>query len=113
MLGIQPVDAGNQRVLVPHLFGTAGGASPFWGNRDWDASLSDGATYTGQPYSGTVGFLETVMYLTVNHEVAPKEIALGTGGCCADCHGPGNDHIQWEFIRPNGLDPYPSPPACD
>jgi len=112
MRGVQPVDMDNQRVLVPHLFGTAGGASPYWGNWDWDAALADGATYTGQPYSGTPGFLETVMYMAVNHEVAPKEMALGYENCCADCHGDGNDHIQWEFLRADGVDPFPGAAPC-
>jgi len=33
------------------------------------------------------------MYLTVNHEVAPKEAAYGMDGACGDCHG--NGQLDW------------------
>jgi octaheme c-type cytochrome (tetrathionate reductase family) len=94
MVGKQPADVVNQRILVPHLFGTAGGPNPFWGTWDWDLALLDAAAITGQPYqSGDYGFVSTEMYLTVNHEVAPKEEAYGFGGDCGDCHF--NDQIDW------------------
>ena len=89
MIGNQPADVVNRRILVPHLFGTAGGANPFWGNWDWDGALLDAAAITGQPYvAGDFGFVETAMYLAVNHEIAPQEEAFGFGGAaaCGDCH---------------------------
>lgn len=86
MIGNQPADANNQTVLVPHLFGTAGGPNAFWGNWDWNLSLQDAAIVTGQPYTGAFEFIDTVMYLTVNHEVAPSEQAYGMNGACGDCH---------------------------
>jgi len=93
MIGNQPADANNNTVLVPHLFGTKGGPNPYWGNWDWDLALQDGALYTNQIYSGEFQFVDTVMYLTVNHEVAPKEQAYGMDGQCVDCHGSGQ--IDW------------------
>ena len=50
---------------------------------DWGLAIEDGTTYVGQEYSGEYDFANTVMYLTINHEVAPKESALD----CGDCHG--------------------------
>jgi hypothetical protein len=97
MVGNQVADTVNQQVLVPHLFGTKGGQNPYWGAYDWNLALQDGAAYTGQPYSGTYGFVDTVMYLSVNHEVAPKAMALGAVGC-TDCHGvdgQGQPRIDW------------------
>jgi octaheme c-type cytochrome (tetrathionate reductase family) len=95
MIGNQPADANNNTVLVPHLFGTKGGPNPYWGNWNWDLALQDGALYTGQTYSGAYQFVPTVMYLTVNHEVAPKEQAYGYTGntSCGDCHNGGQ--IDW------------------
>jgi octaheme c-type cytochrome (tetrathionate reductase family) len=100
MIGNQVADTGNQRIVVPHLFGTKGGPNPYWAAYDWNLALQDSAAYTGIPYSGTFGFVDTVMYLTVNHEVAPKEMALGSGGCM-DCHGPdntGQSKIDWSEL---------------
>ncbi len=86
MTGNQPVDSGNDTILVPHLFGMKGGPNPFWAKFDWNLALTDGALYAGQTYTGAFDFRDTVMYLTVNHEVAPKEQAYGMNGACGDCH---------------------------
>jgi len=93
MIGNQVADANNNTMLVPHLFGLKGGPNPYWGKYDWDLALQDGAAYTGQTYSGAFQFVDTVMYLTVNHEIAPKEAAYGMDGACGDCHG--NGQIDW------------------
>ena len=99
MVGNQPVDPNTSTVLVPHLFGMAGGPNPYWGKYDWGLALADGAAYTGQDYSGTYGFGATEMLLSVNHEVAPAENALGAGPTpdnCRDCHS--TDYIDWDEL---------------
>ncbi len=99
MVGNQPVDTGNKTILVPHLFGAAGGPNPYWGKYDWNLAMVDGAAYTGQPYSGQYGFVATEMLLSVNHEVAPKEDALGYGpypDSCIDCHT--TQDIEWDKL---------------
>ena len=96
MIGNQPADAINKTMLVPHLFGMKGGPNPFWAKYDWDLALRDGANYTGQDYSGEYEFVDTFMYLTVNHEVAPKEQAYGQGGACGDCHF--DNKIDWQAL---------------
>jgi hypothetical protein len=83
MVGRQPADIVHQRLLVPHLFGAPGGPDPFWEKFDWGDALLDGAIYNGVDYSGAFGFPDTVMYLQISHEVAPREMALQ----CNDCHG--------------------------
>ncbi|MBT8092349.1 MAG: tetrathionate reductase family octaheme c-type cytochrome [Gammaproteobacteria bacterium] len=97
MIGNQPADPVNKRILVPHLFGTKGGPNPFWVKYDWDLALQDAAILTGQPYTpGQFGFVPTEMYLSVNHEIAPKEQALGFGegsDGCIDCHR--DNKIDW------------------
>ncbi len=96
MIGNQVADANNNTILVPHLFGMKGGPNPYWAKYDWDLALQDGAAYTGQTYSGAYEFVDTVMYLTVNHEVAPKEEAWGMDGNCADCHA--DNVIDWQAL---------------
>ena len=95
MIGNQPVDPVNHTVMVPHLFGTDNGPSPYWGNYDWVESLIDGAAYTGQDFSGTHAFEDTTMLLSVNHEIAPALDALGNYGCI-DCHG--SHVIDWPAL---------------
>ncbi len=93
MIGNQPADMGNQRILSPHLFGVSETyPSPYWGVWDWNLALQEGAAYTGLPYSGEWGFVDTVMYLSINHEVAPATEARQ----CIDCHGP--EGLDWEEL---------------
>jgi octaheme c-type cytochrome (tetrathionate reductase family) len=87
MIGRQPADTVNKIIVVPHLFGTGPGPNPYWGKFDWAAAVAEGTAYAGQNYSGTYGFVDTVMYLSLNHEIAPKEQALK----CGDCHAGGID----------------------
>ena len=104
MVGNQPADANNNTILVTHLFGMKGEPNPFWINYDWNLALQDGASYAGQTYTGEVEFVDTVMYLAVNHEIAPKEQAYGMDGDCLDCHG--GDQIDWTALGRAG-DPFP------
>jgi octaheme c-type cytochrome (tetrathionate reductase family) len=96
MIGNQVADANNNTILVPHLFGSKGGPNAYWSKYDWDLALQDGAAYTGQTYSGAYEFVDTVMYLTVNHEVAPKEEAWGMDNMCVDCHA--DNAIDWQAL---------------
>jgi hypothetical protein len=94
MTGNQPADKINMTVMVPNLFGNATtDPDAFWVSFDWARALSSGAAYTGQPYSGSYEFVDTVMLLKVDHEVAPKEMAYGV---CDDCHG--KSQIDWAAL---------------
>ena len=78
------------------------------GNQPADASNN-----TGQSYSGAIQFAPTVMYLTMNHGVGPKEQAYGMDGACGDCHG--DSRIDWTelgwtehpILPPTPARPYP------
>ena len=98
MKGSQPVDANNNTILVPHLFPGKGGDNPYWKKYDWNLALQDGADYTGQPYTGEYTFATSEMLLSVNHEIAPAEMALGAGPSpdnCMQCHvGGGVDFTE-------------------
>lgn len=74
-------DATNKYLIVPKLFGEGG----YWKIFDWNAASELGMAAVGLPYSGEYEFVETTMYMPLNHEVAPKEEALG----CSDCHTEG------------------------
>lgn len=77
---VQPYDAINNILVIPHLFGKD--ESAYWGNYDWDKAISFGMDYAGLPYSGKYGFVETEMYWPITHMVAPASKALD----CKDCH---------------------------
>jgi len=80
MRGKQPYDAGNNTLVIPHLFGNDDTA--YWKNFDWGKAIEAGMKTAGLPYSGKYGFVETKMYWLIDHMVAPKEQALK----CEDCH---------------------------
>jgi hypothetical protein len=81
-------------MLVPNLFGNATtDPDAYWVSYDWGRALSTGAAYNGQSYSGEYVFVDTVMLLKVDHEVAPKEMAYGQ---CDDCHGA--SQIDWAAL---------------
>jgi octaheme c-type cytochrome (tetrathionate reductase family) len=97
MTGNQPADADLKTVLVPNLFGNATtDPKAYWNSYNWVDALASGAEYTGQTYSGNFEFVDTVMLLKVDHEVAPKEMAYGADGFCSDCHGGGQ--IDWAAL---------------
>jgi octaheme c-type cytochrome (tetrathionate reductase family) len=98
MIGNQPADADPlaRRMLVPHLFGGKGGPNPYWAKYDWNLALQDGADYTNQTYSGEYEFVDTFMFLKVDHEVAPAEHAFGMDNNCVDCHA--IDVIDWTLL---------------
>jgi octaheme c-type cytochrome (tetrathionate reductase family) len=99
MTGNQVADKVNKTMSVPHLYGTAAGPNAYWSKFNWAGSLTDAAAYlpaynTGaQVFSGQYEFVNTVMLLKVDHEVAPKEQAYGK---CADCHF--SSQIDWAAL---------------
>ncbi len=99
-LGKQPYDPVYKHIAIPKLFGPKGSGA-FWAEYDWTKAVAAGMKAAGLPFSGKVGFIETVYYLPLAHMVPPKDKALK----CADCHSrksrlagikgvyiPGRDH---------------------
>jgi hypothetical protein len=78
--GIQPYDAGNNTLAIPHLFGKDEAA--YWKSYDWAMALTAGMASVGREFSGEVGYIETEMVWVQNHMVAPAADALQ----CGDCH---------------------------
>ncbi|WP_342306289.1 tetrathionate reductase family octaheme c-type cytochrome [Methanolobus sp. ZRKC5] len=78
-LAKQISDAQYNYLIIPDLFG---GEDAYWVAYDWDRASKAGMDYVDMPYSGQYEFVETSLYESINHEVAPKEGALQ----CKDCH---------------------------
>lgn len=87
--GKQPYDKKNNTFVVPKLFGKKGSGA-FWGEFDWNKSITVGMEYTGAPYSGEYDFVETEMYWLVAHMVAPADQAL----TCRECHDRNDSRLK-------------------
>jgi len=89
MTGRQPYDAGNNVMVMPHLFGKGG----YWDTYDWGSAIASGMKAANQPYSGKFGWVLTDMYWKVNHMVVSKNKALG----CNDCHS-AKGRLDWKAL---------------
>ena len=123
MAGKQPAHLTERFLIAPKLFGPGG----FWPQIPaaedyspeivrglWTTTLTTGARLAGQIASdaaigdGDWGFVETQMYLGINHEVAPKSMALGQPPC-EGCHF--NDSFPWTDLGYT-CDPIRDPGPC-
>jgi octaheme c-type cytochrome (tetrathionate reductase family) len=80
--GRQPFDPVHLTILQAKLWDREPGKGALWLDLDWERSLIEGMKYLDRPYSGQWDFVDTEMYLPVNHMVSPAEQAL----TCEDCH---------------------------
>jgi hypothetical protein len=79
--GFQPYDAGTNSLVVPNLFPT-NPETAYWKNWDWAKAIEGGQASVGRQFSGEYGFVQTVMYWPLTHQVSPAEKAL----TCESCH---------------------------
>lgn len=68
-----------------------------WVDYNWDKALKAGAEGSGLPYSGKFQFVNTITYVSAQHEVSPKEDALQ----CGECHMGGN-RLDWKALGYKG-----------
>jgi octaheme c-type cytochrome (tetrathionate reductase family) len=80
MRGKQPYDSENKTLVMPHVFGKDEAA--FWGNWVWEKAIAFAMQQANLPFSGKIGFVESVYYWPITHMVAPKEKAVA----CVSCH---------------------------
>lgn len=73
---IQPYDTERSILVVPKFW------EGYWIHYDWDKAIAEGMEALGMEYSGSYDFIETRMYTSIHHEVAPTRESLG----CTDCH---------------------------
>jgi octaheme c-type cytochrome (tetrathionate reductase family) len=93
MAGRQPYDAGNNVMVMPHIFGKGG----YWDTYDWGSAIVSGMKAANLPYSGKFDWVSTDMYWKVNHMVVPKNKALG----CSDCHSE-KGRLDWKALGYRG-----------
>lgn len=75
---MQPYDTESKTLVIPKLWGG------FWQHFNLNLAIREGMEESGLEYSGTYGFVETVQYMGIHHEIVPVKGALG----CGDCHAP-------------------------
>jgi octaheme c-type cytochrome (tetrathionate reductase family) len=80
--GKQPYDTENLTIIQPKLWDKEANKGALWVDLDWEASLRTGMEYLELPYSGKHDFIETEMYLPINHMVSLSSQSLQ----CKDCH---------------------------
>jgi octaheme c-type cytochrome (tetrathionate reductase family) len=113
MGGIQPADAENNYLIVPHLFPwDKNDTSAFWKGLDWEQAFEKGMQAAGLPYSGSYEWIRTDLFRGVQHEVMPKEQALSCVHChqslqgdmtCNRCHADSRQADFKELVR-QGID---------
>jgi octaheme c-type cytochrome (tetrathionate reductase family) len=89
--GTQPMDSKYRYLSAFQQYGA------LWVDYNWEKALQGGAKGSGLPYSGKYQFVKTVSYLSVAHEVAPKEQALQ----CGECHM-GGKRLDWKALGYKG-----------
>ncbi len=123
MKGLQPAHLTRNFLIAPDLFGpgafwpripAAEDYTPEAVRTVWTETLTNGARAGGQLtemetiLDNEWGFVNTEMYMGINHEVAPKEMALGQPPC-EGCHF--NQEFPWADLGYD-CDPIQSPEAC-
>jgi hypothetical protein len=101
--GKTPYDPVNKRMVVPKLLGKKGSGA-YWGDFDWQKSVTAGMAYMNLEFSGEVDFVETAFAYPTTHMVAPKDQTVS----CESCHQqesrlanlggfymPGRDTVPW------------------
>ncbi len=99
MRGKQIYDKNNKTLIAAHLVGDDG----YWKTLDWNQAATIGMKAAGLPYSGEYDFVETQMHWRLNHQISPKNEALG----CLDCHGD-KGRLDWKGLGYSG-DPMRNP----
>jgi octaheme c-type cytochrome (tetrathionate reductase family) len=85
-----PYDPVNQTMLQPKLFAESKGEGGYWQDYDWEEANLAGMEEAGLDYSGKYEFIETEMYLPINHQVTTSKNALS----CVDCHVRSTSRIE-------------------
>lgn len=92
--GKQIYDVNTRYLIVPQLYGPGG----FEETEDWYSAAASGMKAAGLPFSGQYDFAETVIYLPINHMVAPARKALK----CKECHAREGGRLDWEALGYTG-----------
>jgi len=85
----QVYDKANNYLAVTKFIGDDG----YWKTYDWKSAIELGMKEVNLEFSGEYGFIETIMYYPLNHNVVPKEQALK----CNECHNKGK-LLDWKAL---------------
>lgn len=85
--GRQPYDPETLHILQAKLWDRSQGQGALWLDLNWDSAIIKGMEYAGLPYSGKYAFIDTEVYLPVNHMVSPGQEAVS----CKECHTRSNE----------------------
>lgn len=88
--GKQPYDTENLTVIQAKLWDKEEGKGALWVDLDWERAIEEGMKYVNLPYSGKYDFIETEMYLPVNHMVSPASESVS----CKECHSRENGRLE-------------------
>ncbi len=80
--GRQPYDIEYRTIIQAKLWDKDPGMGALWVDLEWEEALAAGMEYVGMPFSGQWDFIDSKMFLMVNHMVSPADQAL----TCEDCH---------------------------
>lgn len=102
--GKQMYDPNTGMLIQVKTYGNKKGEGAFWKDFDMIEASKKGMEYVGLPFSGEVDYVETEMYMQLNHMVSPIEESL----TCTECHSrdgrlsnlndfylPGRDRNKW------------------
>ncbi len=78
----QLYDAELLTLVQPQLTSKSKGDGGYWKDFDWNSSVGIGMKNVNAEFSGKLDFIETELYLPVNHQVAPVENSVQ----CIECH---------------------------
>lgn len=87
----QPYDPVNKYLIIPRISGEEGYSKTF----NWVSASGVGMKEVNLEFSGSVDFIETKMYWSINHLVVSSENALK----CTSCHGKGGESLlNWKEL---------------
>jgi len=88
--GKQPYDTEHLTIIQAKLWDSEEGKGALWVDLDWERAIEEGMKYVNLPYSGKHDFIETEMYLPVNHMVSPAAESVS----CKECHTRHNGRLE-------------------
>jgi hypothetical protein len=87
----QPYDPVNNNLIIPKIYSQDGYSKTF----DWVSASDEGMKEINLEFSGKVDFIETKMYLPINHMLMSADNSLK----CTSCHGKGGEGLlNWKEL---------------
>jgi octaheme c-type cytochrome (tetrathionate reductase family) len=85
----QPFDPLNKILIQPKLYADKTGEGGLWKDFDWQRASEVGMKEVNLPFSGKISFIQTEMFLPLNHMVSSKQKSVQ----CTECHSRENSRL--------------------